>query len=67
MQTRDAKPPARSSQTDEVAGADDKEQSRLFLAKARELGSDGDHSDADELLRQMALVSPKPRKTQASE
>ena len=40
---------------------DDKEQSRLFIEKARELGADEDQSAADELIGQLAKRPPEPR------
>lgn len=41
---------------------DDPEQSRIFIAKARELGADEERSDADELLSQLAKMPPRPKK-----
>jgi hypothetical protein len=42
--------------------ADDKEQSRAFIEKAREIEADEDRSDADELLGRLAKMPPDPRK-----
>jgi hypothetical protein len=41
---------------------DDPEQSKLFIAKAREIGADGDSSDADELLGRLARLPPQPKR-----
>ncbi len=41
---------------------DDKEQSKLFLKKAREIGADEERSEADELIGQLAKKPPEPRK-----
>lgn len=41
---------------------DDKEQSRLFIKKAREIGADERKSGADELIGQLAKKPPEPRK-----
>jgi hypothetical protein len=38
-----------------------KEQSRLFIEKAREIGADEDKSAADELMRRLAKTPPEPR------
>lgn len=62
MCTRDKKSATRPSQT--VIAADDEEQSRLFLEKAREVGAEEDRSSADDLLRWMAKTPPLPRKRQ---
>jgi hypothetical protein len=40
---------------------DDKEQSKLFIAKAREIGTDEDRSGADRLLGHLAKMPPEPR------
>ena len=40
---------------------DDSEQSKLFIEKAREIGADENKSAADELLGQMAKISPRPK------
>jgi hypothetical protein len=42
--------------------ADDKEQSRAFMKKAREIGADENHSASDELLGRLAKKPPEPRK-----
>ena len=39
---------------------DDKEQSKLFIKKAREIGADERRSAADELLGRLATKPPKP-------
>jgi hypothetical protein len=41
--------------------ADDKEQSKLFIEKAREIGADEDKSKADELIKRLAKTPPEPR------
>jgi hypothetical protein len=41
---------------------DDKEQSKLFIEKAREIGADDDKSKADQLIGQLAKKPPEPRK-----
>jgi hypothetical protein len=41
---------------------DDKEQSRLFIEKAREIGADEVNSGAEELLAHLHKKPPKPRK-----
>jgi hypothetical protein len=41
---------------------DDKEQSKLFLEKAREIGADETQSEADNLLGRLAKMKPEPRK-----
>jgi hypothetical protein len=40
---------------------DDKEQSKLFIEKAREIGADEEKSTADELIGRLAKMKPKPR------
>jgi hypothetical protein len=40
---------------------DDKEQSQLFIKKAREIGADEEQSEADQLLGRLAKMKPKPR------
>jgi hypothetical protein len=42
---------------------DDPAQSRAFIKKAREIGADEDHSDADKLLRHLAKQPPEPHKS----
>jgi hypothetical protein len=39
----------------------DKEQSKLFIEKAREIGADEEKSGADALMGRLAKVPPKPR------
>lgn len=41
---------------------DDKEQSKLFIQKAREVGADEEKSNSDELIGQLAKKPPEPRK-----
>lgn len=41
---------------------DDKEQSRLFIEKAREIGADEKQTKSDELIGQLAKKPPEPRK-----
>jgi hypothetical protein len=43
--------------------ANDPEQSRAFLEKAREIGADEKHSAADKLMERLAKTKPEPRKT----
>ena len=43
-----------------AAKSDDKEQSRLFIEKARELGADDERSAADEILGRLARQAPAP-------
>jgi hypothetical protein len=40
---------------------DDKEQSKLFIEKAREIGADEEKSAADTLMGQLAKLPPEPR------
>jgi hypothetical protein len=40
---------------------DDKEQSRAFIEKAREIGADEKHSAADKLMERLAKTKPEPR------
>jgi hypothetical protein len=60
---------ADATKTDEVAAmnkdkppakADDKNQSKAFIEKARELGCDKNSAAADELLGRLARMPPKP-------
>jgi hypothetical protein len=41
---------------------DDKEQSKLFIKKAREIGADEEKSESDGLIGQLAKKPPEPRK-----
>ena len=41
---------------------DDKEQSRLFIETAREIGADEETSAADQVLGRLAKQQPEPRK-----
>jgi hypothetical protein len=47
---------------DRAAKADDKEQSRLFIETAREIGADEEGSAADQVLGRLAKQQPEPRK-----
>jgi hypothetical protein len=49
--SKNAQPPRR---------ADDPEQSRAFIDKAREIGADEKRSAADKLMGQMAKMKPQP-------
>jgi hypothetical protein len=40
--------------------ADDKEQSKLFIEKTREIEADEEYSAADKLMGRMARMPPKP-------
>jgi hypothetical protein len=40
---------------------DNKEQSKLFIEKAREIGADEEKSVADELIGKLAKLPPQPR------
>ena len=40
---------------------DDKEQSRLFIKTAREVGADEEKSAADELIGRLAKMPPQPQ------
>lgn len=40
---------------------DDKEQSKLFMEKAREIEADETSSEADKLLGRLAKMKPEPR------
>lgn len=40
---------------------DNKEQSKLFIEKARELEADGEASKADLLMGRLAKMKPEPR------
>jgi hypothetical protein len=42
--------------------ADDPEQSKAFIEKAREIEADEKRSAADKLMGQMAKMKPEPRK-----
>jgi len=44
------------------AKPDDKQQSRLFIAKAREIEADEKTSASDQLLGRLAKMKPEPRK-----
>jgi hypothetical protein len=41
----------------------DKEQSRLFIEKAREIGADEDKSAADGIIGRLAKTPPRPHKS----
>ena len=40
---------------------DDKEQSKLFVEKAREIGADEKRSAADKLMGRLAKMKPQPK------
>lgn len=46
---------------DRDAKPDDKEQSRLFIETAREIGADEESSVADQVLGRLAKQQPEPR------
>ena len=46
----------------QAARPDDKEQSRLFIETAREIGADEESSAADQVLGRLAKQQPEPRK-----
>jgi hypothetical protein len=50
------------SKTTKQPRHDDKEQSSLFIKKAREIGADEENSRADELMDRLAKQPPEPRK-----
>lgn len=54
-----ASPKARNSRV--PTRADDKEQSKLFIKKAREIGADEKKSRVDELIGQLARKPPQPK------
>lgn len=41
---------------------DDREQSKLFIEKAREVGADEEYSESDSLIGQLAKKPPEPQK-----
>jgi hypothetical protein len=43
--------------------ADDPEQSRAFIEKAREIGADEKRSAVDKLMERLAKTKPEPRKS----
>jgi hypothetical protein len=43
-----------------AAAKDDKEQSKLFIEKAREIGSDEESSAADDLMQRLTKMPPQP-------
>lgn len=47
--------------------SDDKNQSKAFIEKAREIGADETHSAADVLLRQLTERPPQPRSKSADD
>lgn len=44
---------------------DDPDQSKLFIAKAREIEADEKRSAADKLMGRLVKMKPEPRKKQA--
>jgi hypothetical protein len=47
---------------DYLRNPDDKEQSKLFIKKAREIEADEGHSSADDIIGEMAKKPPEQRK-----
>jgi hypothetical protein len=47
---------------DRVTKPDDKEQSKLFIERAREIGADEESSAADQVLGRLAKQQTEPRK-----
>jgi hypothetical protein len=65
MQTRITKTSIRPQRPAKITGRpDDKEQSKLFIEKAREIEADEKHSAADKLMERLAKTPPAPRKPQ---
>jgi hypothetical protein len=58
MQTRSKKSNAGPTK---AVKADDQQQSKLFVEKAREIGADEEKSAADELIGRLARTPPEPR------
>jgi hypothetical protein len=58
-QNNHSKPSARKPRRD------DPEQSKMFIAKAREIGADEKRSAADKLMGRLAKMKPEPRKSSA--
>lgn len=48
---------------DQSSMSDDKDQSRLFIETAREIGADEDKSAADSILGRLVREKPEPRKS----
>jgi hypothetical protein len=48
------------------AKLDDKEHSKLFIEKTREIGEDKKRSAADKLMERLAKTKPEPRKPKGS-
>jgi hypothetical protein len=53
---RQQQPPRRANKPD------NREQSKAFIEKAREIGADEDKSAADELLKRLAKRPPEPKR-----
>ena len=53
------------AKTKQRAKPDDKEQSKLFIKKAREIGADEGKSASDQLLGRLAKMLPEPRKSES--
>ena len=51
-----------SSTKPKRSSPDDKEQSKLFIQKAREIGADEEKSRADELIGRLAKKPPDPHR-----
>ena len=63
MQTRSAKASARPPKSGKALGKpDDKEQSKAFIEKAREIEADEKKSAADKLMGRLAKMKPAPKK-----
>ena len=56
---------SRSMIRDQTIRRDDPAQSRTFIEKAREIGADEDHSEADQLLGSLAKLKPEKHKPKA--
>jgi hypothetical protein len=52
---------AQKTKTKPKSRRDDPEQSKLFIAKAREIGADGSRSVADKLVGHLAKLPPQPK------
>jgi hypothetical protein len=50
------------SDKNRITKPDDKEQSKLFVAKAREIEADEKSSASDQLLGRLAKMKPEPRR-----
>ena len=50
-----------ATKRDHIPKPDDRDQSKAFIEKAREIGADEEHSAADELMKRLAEKKPEPR------